>query len=88
MATVIAVAIKIVRILHIVALQVMPPARRFASSPEQIAVAAALAGVISIVEGCRLGPARHAVRPSMVVAALLLFTVTRSRLLKKSRKER
>ena len=66
MAAVIAGAIKIVGILLIVALLVIPPAtaRRFASSPEQMAVAAALAGVIAIAGGTvRLGSARHAVRP-------------------------
>ena len=90
-AAVIAVAIKIVGILLIVALLVIPPAtaRRFASSPEQMAVAAALAGVISIAGGlfasARLDTPSG---PSIVVAALLLFTVTRFRLLPGSRTAR
>ena len=91
MAAVIAGAIKIVGILLIVALLVIPPAtaRRFASSPEQMAVAAALAGVIAIAGGlfasARLDTPSG---PSIVVAALLLFTVTRIRLLKGSRTAR
>ena len=91
MAAVIAVAIKIVGILLIVALLVIPPAtaRRFASSPEQMAVAAALAGVIAIAGGlfasARLDTPSG---PSIVVAALLLFTVTRLRLLRGSRTAR
>ena len=94
MAAVIAVAIKIVGILLIVALLVIPPAtaRRFSSSPEQMAVAAALAGVIAIAGGtvglfasARLDTPSG---PSIVVAALLLFTVTRLRLLKGSRTAR
>ena len=84
-------AIKIVGILLIVALLVIPPAtaRRFASSPEQMAIAAALAGVIAIAGGlfasARLDTPSG---PSIVVAALLLFTVTRLRLLKGSRTAR
>ena len=91
MAAVIAGAIKIVGILLIVALLVIPPAtaRRFASSPEQMAVAAALAGVVAIAGGlfasARLDTPSG---PSIVVAALLLFTVTRLRLLKGSRTAR
>ena len=91
MAAVIAVAIKIVGILLIVALLVIPPAtaRRFASSPEQMAVAAVLAGVIAIAGGlfasARLDTPSG---PSIVVAALLLFTVTRLRLLPGSRTAR
>ena len=91
MAAVIAGAIKIVGILLIVALLVIPPAtaRRFASSPEQMAVAAALAGVIAIAGGlfasARLDTPSG---PSIVVAALVLFAVTRLRLLKGSRTAR
>ena len=85
MAAVIAVTIKTVGILLIVILLVIPPAtaRRFASSPEQMAVAAALAGVIAIAGG-RFASARldSPSGPSIVVAAMLLFTVTRLRLLK------
>ena len=81
-ATVIAVAIKIVGILLIVALLVIPPAtaRRFAASPEQMAAFAAGAGVLAIAGGlfasARLDTPSG---PSIVVAALLLFAVTRFR---------
>ena len=82
MATVIAVAIKIVGILLIVALLVIPPAtaRRFAVNPEQMALLAAAAGVLAIAGGlfasARLDTPSG---PSIVVAALLLFAVTRLR---------
>ena len=72
-ATVIAVAIKIVGILLIVALLVIPPAtaRRFAASPEQMAALAAAAGVLAIAGGlfasARLDTPSG---PSIVVAAL------------------
>ena len=81
-ATVIAVAIKIVGILLIVALLVIPPAtaRRFAVNPEQMAALAAAAGVLAIAGGlfasARLDTPSG---PSIVVAALLLFAVTRFR---------
>ena len=81
-ATVIAVAIKIVGILLIVALLVIPPAtaRRFAANPEQMAALAAAAGVLAIAVGlfasARLDTPSG---PSIVVAALLLFAVTRFR---------
>ena len=81
-ATVIAVAIKIVGILLIVALLVIPPAtaRRFAVNPEQMAALAAAAGVLAIAGGlfasARLDTPSG---PSIVVAALLLFAVTRLR---------
>ena len=79
-ATVIAVAIKIVGILLIVALLVIPPAtaRRFAANPEQMAALAAAAGVLAIAGGlfasARLDTPSG---PSIVVAALLLFALTR-----------
>ena len=81
-ATVIAVAIKIVGILLIVALLVIPPAtaRRFAANPEQMAALAAAAGVLAIAGGlfasARLDTPSG---PSIVVAALLLFALTRFR---------
>ncbi len=82
MATVIAVAIKIVGILLIVALLVIPPAtaRRFAVNPEQMAALAGAAGVFSIAGGL-LASARLDTPsgPSIVVAGLLLFAVTRFR---------
>ena len=63
--------------------------RRFASSPEQMAIAAALAGVIAIAGGLFASARLDTLSgPSIVVAALLLFTVTRLRLLKGSRTAR
>ena len=64
MAAVIAVAIKIVGVLLIVALLVIPAAtvRRFASSPENMAVGAAVAGVVAVAGGIvRVGAVRHTV---------------------------
>ncbi len=79
-AGIIAIAIKIVGILLIVALLVIPAAaaRRFSSSPERMALAAAVLGVIAIGGGlyssARLDTPSG---PSIVVAALALFVVTR-----------
>ena len=81
-AAVIAVAIKIVGILLIVALLVIPAAtvRRFASTPERMAAGAAAAGVIAVGGGL-LASAEFDTPsgPSIVVAALVLFAVTRIR---------
>ena len=81
-AGIIAIAIKIVGILLIVALLVIPPAaaRRFSSSPERMAAGAALIGVAAIGGGlyasARLDTPSG---PSIVVAALALFVITRLR---------
>ena len=81
-AAIIAVAIKIVGVLLIVALLVIPAAtvRRFASSPEQMAAGAAVAGIIAVAGGlfasARLNTPSG---PSIVMAALALFLVTRIR---------
>ncbi len=81
-AGIIAIAIKIVGILLIVALLVIPPAaaRRFSSSPERMAAGAALIGVAAIGGGlyasARLDTPSG---PSIVVAALALFVLTRLR---------
>ena len=79
-AAIIATAIKIVGVLLIVALLVIPAAtvRRFSSTPEKMAIGAALAGVFAVVGGLFTSlkfdtPAG----PSIVVAALVLFIVTR-----------
>ena len=86
-AAIISVAVKIVGILLIVALMVIPPAtvRRFAASPEKMAVAAALAGVCSIAGGL-LGSATFDTPsgPSIVTVALALFVVTRLRWLRRT----
>ena len=82
-AGIIAIAIKIVGILLIVALLVIPAAaaRRFSSGPERMAIAAAGLGVIAIAGGlyasARLDTPSG---PSIVVAALALFVLTRIRL--------
>ena len=81
LAAVIAAAIKIVGVLLIVALLIVPAAtvRRFASSPEGMAVGAATMGVAAVAGGL-LASARIDTPsgPSIVVAALVLFIVTRA----------
>lgn len=79
LALTIAIAIKIVGILLITALLVIPSAaaRRFSSSPEQMAVLAALAGMVSVSAGL-WGSMQFDTPsgPSIVVAALLVFLVS------------
>ena len=75
-------AIKIVGILLIVALLVIPPAtaRRFAVNPEQMATLAGAAGVLSSAGGLFVSARLDTPSgPSIVVAGLLLFAVTRFR---------
>ena len=82
-AAVIAVAIKIVGVLLIVALLVVPAAtvRRFATSPEKMAIAAAAAGVLAVAGGLFASAEIDTPSgPSIVVAALTLFALTRIRL--------
>ena len=84
-AAIIAVAIKIVGVLLIVALLVIPAAtvRRFSSNPEQMAVGAVIAGMISVCGGLFASASLDTPSgPSIVVAALILFTVTRIQLKK------
>ena len=76
MALVIAIAMKIVGILLITSLLIIPAAtaRRLASTPEQMALIAAVIGVLSVAGGIQASllwdtPAG----PSIVVAATLLF---------------
>ena len=81
-AAVIAVAIKIVGVLLIVALLVIPAAtvRRFASNPERMAIAAATAGAAAVVGGLFASAEFDTPSgPSIVVAALALFALTRMR---------
>lgn len=79
-AAIIAVAIKIVGILLIVALLVIPAAtaRRFANTPETMAVGATVVGVGSVVAGLfaslQFDPPSG---PSIVVAAILIFAISR-----------
>lgn len=79
MALVIAIAMKIVGVLLITALLIIPAAaaRRFASSPEQMAVIAALTGAIAVVAGL-FGSLRWdtPTGPSIVVAALVIFLLS------------
>lgn len=76
MALVIAVAMKVVGVLLITALLIIPAAaaRRLASTPEVMAVAASLLGVVSVVAGL-FGSLTWDTPsgPSIVVAAVLLF---------------
>lgn len=76
LAVVIALAMQVVGVLLITALLIIPAAaaRRFSSTPEQMAVLAAGAGALSVALG--LGGSFSfdtASGPSIVVAALLLF---------------
>jgi zinc transport system permease protein len=79
-ALVVAVAMKVVGVLLVTAMLVVPAAaaRPFARTPEQMAVIAAVVGVLSVVAGLAASwqfdsPAG----PSVVVAAVLLFAATR-----------
>ena len=79
MALVIAMAMKIIGVLLITALLIIPAAtaRRFAASPEAMAVLAALIGAAAVVLGLE-GSLNFDTPsgPSMVVAALVLFLVS------------
>ncbi len=81
-AAVIAAAIKIVGVLLIVALLIIPAAtvRRFASSPEKMAAGAAAAGAVAVAGGLLASAKLDTPSgPSIVVAALALFIITRMR---------
>ena len=79
MAGLIAVSMKIVGVLLITALLIIPTAtaRRFSSSPEQMAIIAALVGAISVVVGL-MGSLEWdtPAGPSIVVAALICFLLS------------
>jgi zinc transport system permease protein len=80
-AAVVAVAMKVVGVLLITAMLVMPAAaaRRFARTPEQMALAATLAGVLAVCGG--LGASWRwdiPAGPAVVVAAAALFAVSRA----------
>lgn len=76
MAVVIAIAMKIVGILLITALLIIPAAtaRRFAATPETMAIFASLLGAVAVIGGL-FGSLRYDTPsgPSIVVAALILF---------------
>ena len=80
LAAVIAFSIKIVGVLLIVALLIIPAAtvRRFSSGPEGMAVAAAAAGSLAVLGGLYSSANYDTPSgPSIVVASLALFIVTR-----------
>lgn len=79
-AAIIAVAIKIVGVLLIVALMVIPAAaaRRFAASPETMAAGASAVGILAVLGGLFGSMAWDTPSgPSIVVASLALFAVIR-----------
>lgn len=79
MALVIAIAMKVVGILLITALLIIPAAtaRRFSASPEAMAVAASLIGVLAVAGGL-FGSLKFDTPsgPSIVVAAMVLFVAS------------
>ncbi|MDZ7824028.1 MAG: iron chelate uptake ABC transporter family permease subunit [Ahrensia sp.] len=76
MAAVIAISMKIVGVLLITAMLIIPAAtsRRFSTSPEQMALIAAVVGAVSVIGGL-FGSLEYdtPAGPSIVVAALCLF---------------
>lgn len=79
-AAIIAVAIKIVGVLLIVALLVIPAAtaRRFATTPEFMAISATVGGILSVVAGLFASLQFDTPSgPSIVVAAIVLFVISR-----------
>jgi zinc transport system permease protein len=75
-AIVIAVAMKVVGVLLIVSMLIIPAAvaRRFAATPEQMAVIAALAGCLSVAGGLFASSRIDTpAGPSIVVVATALF---------------
>ena len=80
MAVVVAVAMKIVGIILITALLIIPAAsaRRFATSPESMAITAVLFGLFSVLGGVFASMQWDApAGPSIVLASVLLFFVSR-----------
>lgn len=78
-ALVVAIAMKIVGVLLITAMMIIPAAtaRRFAGTPEMMALLAALAGVLAVIGGLYGSLSFDTPSgPSIVVAALLLFLVS------------
>ncbi len=81
LAAVIVAAIKIVGVLLIVALLIIPAAtvRRIASSPEKMAMGAAVMGILAVAGGLFASATLDTPSgPSIVVAALVLFIVTQA----------
>lgn len=81
-AAIIAVAVKLVGVLLVVALLIVPAAtaRRFATSPESMAFGAAFIGILAVCGGLYASAKLDTpTGPSIVVVALLIFTITRLR---------
>ncbi len=91
LAAVIAVAIKIVGVLLIVALMILPAAtvRPLASSPERMAMGAAVVGVLAAAGGLYASAEFDTPSgPTIVVTALILFLLTRLNWLLRKRRSR
>lgn len=91
MAAVIAIAMKIVGVLLITSLLIIPAAtaRRFAKSPEQMALLAAVIGIIAVGAGLMGSMELNTPSgPSIVVAALLLFLTSLLRFVKRAESKR
>lgn len=90
LAGVIAIAMKIIGILLITSLLIIPAAtaRRFAASPEQMAIMASVAGMLAVGGGL-YGSLEFDTPsgPSIVVAALVLFLLSRVPISARSRQE-
>lgn len=90
LAGVIAIAMKIIGILLITSLLIIPAAtaRRFAASPEQMAIMASVAGMLAVGGGL-FGSLEFDTPsgPSIVVAALVLFLLSRVPISARSRQE-
>ena len=79
LASVIAVTVRVIGVLLITALLVIPAAtaRRFAASPESMALLAAIIGIISVAAGLSASLQWDtAAGPSIVVATLVIFLVS------------
>ena len=79
-ALVIAVAMKFVGALIITSLMIIPAAtaKRFANNPEQMALGASMVGALAVVSGIGMSWYQNTpAGPSVVVAAALMFFVTR-----------
>ncbi len=85
LAVLVAISMKITGVLLITALLIIPAAtaRRFATGPEQMAIVAAICGVAAIIGGLYGSLTFDTPSgPSIIVAALLLFVVSLSPLVK------
>ena len=85
LAVIIAISMKITGVLLITAMLIVPAAtaRRFATGPEQMAIVAAICGVAAVIGGL-FGSLKFDTPsgPSIIVAALVLFVLSLSPLVK------